>query len=74
MLDEKDLRSIRGIVSDVVSDKIEGNNQKIFAAIEEGDQKVILAVGEMLEQNVFPQFEEIHREFRRVNVLLGWQR
>lgn len=42
--------------------------------IEEGNKNVIHAVGEMLEDNVFPQFAEVHRELRRMNIIVGWQR
>lgn len=45
----------------------------LVTKLAEQEKKIIHAVGEMLEDNVFPQFEEIHRELRRINTVLTWQ-
>lgn len=39
----------------------------------EQEKKIIHAVGEMLEENVFPQFAEIHSELRKLKTIAGWQ-
>lgn len=81
MLDTQDLQAIRGLMKEeihVLDVKIEQTEKNIMVAvgsiIAEGNRNIIHAVGEMLEDNVFPQFEEIHRELRRMNTLVGWQR
>ncbi len=41
--------------------------------LERTEKKIISSVGEMLEQNVFPQFDVIHRELHRINAVMGLQ-
>lgn len=81
MLDKEDLQAISGIVKSEVTAAIEKNNpilleevdKRIHKAVDESSQKVIQAVGEMLEDNVFPQFAEIHSELRKLKIVAGWQ-
>lgn len=69
------------IVRMIVKEEITINNvilldevdKRIHSAIEENNPKIISAVAEMLEDNVFPQFAEIHRELRILKTVAGWQ-
>ncbi|MBI1908511.1 hypothetical protein HYS28_03835 [Candidatus Uhrbacteria bacterium] len=62
MLEQQDLQAIRGIVK-----------EEVGTAIETAKVEIITAVGEMLEDNVFPHFEEVHRELRKLKTVAGWQ-
>lgn len=62
---------------DVLDAKIDTTEKNILTAVdtklEKVKQEIVISVGEMLEDNVFPQFEEVHRELRRMNIMVGWQ-
>lgn len=60
MLDKQDLQAIGNLI-----------DEKLDAKLAQTEKRIIHAVGEMLEDNVFPQFEEVHRELRRLNTLVA---
>ncbi|MCX6714559.1 MAG: hypothetical protein NTX72_01965 [Candidatus Uhrbacteria bacterium] len=55
MLTKEDLGQIREVVSDVV----EASEKRVTKTI-------ILAVGEMIDQNILPQFDELHEEIKEI--------
>lgn len=81
MLDKQDLQAIGTIVKEVVREeihvldiriaKVETKIVSLEEKIDKVEKNIIHAVGEMLEDNVFPQFEEVHRELRRLNTLVA---
>lgn len=81
MLDAQDLQAIRGIVKEEIKGEgriIEKNiltevDLRMDEKLSKLKQEIVISVGEMLEDNVFPQFEEVHRELRRMNTVIGWQ-
>lgn len=66
MLDERDFQRIGQLFDDKMSAALKANN-------EENNKVIISAVAEMLEDNIFPQFAEIHREIRQLKIVAGWQ-
>ncbi len=71
MLDQNDLQQIRGVVreetTEVVHKIVPGIVHGIvYKAVKESEDRVISAMGDMIEQNVLPQIdglrEEMHRE------------
>ncbi len=46
---------------------------KLDTKFAEQEKRIIHAVGEILEHNVFPQFAEIHSELRKLKIVAGWQ-
>lgn len=73
MLDERDVRVISGLL-DTRFDAFEHKlDKKLDQKLEQLEKKITYSIGEMLEQNIFPQFDGIHRELRRINTVIGLQ-
>lgn len=60
MLEKNDLDQIRGVVREEVSTAIN-------TAVNASESRIITAVGEMLEQNIMPQFDRIYEKFDGVD-------
>mgnify|MGYP001558014409 CR=1 FL=1 len=59
MLDQNDLQQIRGIVREEVGIIVRDD---VGLMIQKSEERIILQVGEMLEQNVLPQLDHLSKE------------
>ncbi|OGL99649.1 hypothetical protein A2318_01580 [Candidatus Uhrbacteria bacterium RIFOXYB2_FULL_45_11] len=59
MLTKEDLGQIREVVSDVVNPAILASEKRVIKTI-------IEAVGQMVDDNILPQFDEIHEEIKEI--------
>jgi hypothetical protein len=67
MLTEQDLKEIGKLIGDSQS----GLQAALEKKIEESSDKVIAAVGEMLEQNVLPQIEEVRQDVAGIKTTMA---
>lgn len=86
MLTKNDLKQLRLLMQEEIGSNNTGlrqfiveNNEKLAAKVSHDVTtqvvaQVIGAVGELIEQNIIPQFNELHRELYDVKSVLSWQR